>query len=65
LLAGVPAARGTKASAHRASKLAIREIESLIDKSEPAEMQERRKRRLIRGPKEFREIRGDQAKGKA
>jgi len=42
----------------------VREIESLIDKSEPAEMQERRKRRLIHGPKEFRDIRGDQPKRK-
>ena len=53
-----------KTSAHRASKLAVREIESLIDKSEPAEIQERRKRRLIHGPKEFRDIRGDQPKRK-
>jgi hypothetical protein len=57
--------RTAKTSAHRASKLATREIESLIDKSEPAEMQERRKRRLIHGPKEFRGVRKDQAKGKA
>jgi hypothetical protein len=48
-----------------ASKLAMREIEPLIDKSEPAEIQERRKRRLIHGPKEFRGVRKDQAKNKA
>jgi hypothetical protein len=53
-----------KASAHQASKLAAREIDSLLDKSEPAEVMERRKRRLIHGPKEFREIRGDQPKRK-
>jgi hypothetical protein len=57
--------RASKTGAHRASNLATREIELLLDKSEPAEMQERRKRRLIHGPKEFRDIRGDQPKRKA
>jgi hypothetical protein len=61
-----PGVAGTsKVSARRASKLALREIESLIDKSEPAETQERRKRQLIHGPKEFRGVRKDQPKGKA
>ena len=46
-------------------KLAMREIESLIDKSGPTETQERRKRRLIHGPKEFRGVRKDQPKDKA
>jgi hypothetical protein len=40
-------------------KLAAREIESIDDKSLPAEERESRKRRLIRGPKEFRDIRRD------
>jgi hypothetical protein len=31
----------------------------LVDKSMPTEEQERRKRALIKGPKEFRDIRGD------
>jgi len=57
--------RTSKVSAHRAFKLAMREIESIVDKSEPTEVQERRKRRLIHGPKEFRGIRSDQPKGKA
>ena len=61
---GPGARRTSKGAAHRAEKLAKREIESLLDKSEPADIRERRKRRLIRGPKEFREIRGDQPKGK-
>jgi hypothetical protein len=53
-----------KEAARRASTLAAREIEPLADKSMPAEEQERRKRALIRGPKEFRDIRSDQPKAK-
>jgi len=54
----------SKEAARKASKLAAREIESLSDKSLPAVEQQMRKRRLIRGPKEFRDIRSDQPKGK-
>ncbi len=53
-----------KEAARRASTLAAREIEPLTDKSMPAEEQERRKKALIRGPKEFRDIRSDQPKAK-
>jgi len=53
-----------KETAHKASKLAAREIEPLGDKSIPVEEQARRKRALIRGPKEFREIRDDLPKSK-
>jgi hypothetical protein len=53
-----------KEAARRASTLAAREIEPLADKSMPAEEQERRKKALIRGPKEFRDIRSDQPKAK-
>jgi hypothetical protein len=48
-----------KGTARKASQLASREIEGLVDKSQPATEQRRRKRRLIRGPKEFRNIRDD------
>jgi hypothetical protein len=51
--------------AHRASELAAKTIERLADKSRPASEHERAKRRLIHGPKEFRDIRGDQPKRKA
>jgi hypothetical protein len=54
----------SKETAHKASKLAAREIEPLGDKSMPPEEQARRKRALIRGPKEFREIRDDLPKEK-
>ena len=40
-----------------ARKLAASAIERLADKSLPKAEQEERKRRLIRGPKEFRDIR--------
>jgi hypothetical protein len=65
-LVGRPAKRPpNKETAHKASKLAAREIEPLGDKSMPPEEQARRKRALIRGPKEFREIRDDLPKTKA
>lgn len=67
---GTPDERGiqrptSKATARKASQLAAREIEGLRDKSQPAAEQQRRKRRLIRGPREFRDIREDQTKGKS
>ena len=45
----------------KASTLADRAAERLVDKSLPVEEQQRRKRALIKGPKEFREIREDLA----
>jgi hypothetical protein len=64
-LARRPAKRPpNKETAHKASKLAAREIEPLGDKSMPPEEQARRKRALISGPKEFREIRDDLPKTK-
>jgi hypothetical protein len=51
-----------KETARKASTLASREIENLGNTSQPLEEQQRRKRRLIRGPREFRDIRGDQPK---
>jgi hypothetical protein len=53
-----------KETARKASTLAAREIENLGDTSQSLEEQHRRKRRLIRGPKEFREIRADLPKAK-
>jgi hypothetical protein len=51
-------------AAHKALKMAARELGPLGDKSLPAEEQARRKRVLIRGPKEFRGVRADQPKAK-
>jgi len=50
--------------AHKASELAAKTIEGLADKSRPPAEHARAKRHLIHGPKEFRDIRGDQPKGK-
>jgi hypothetical protein len=44
--------------------MASRELDDLGDKSVPALERERRKRRLVLGPKEFRDVRGDQPKKK-
>jgi hypothetical protein len=61
VLAGKGIARQpSKEAAHKALKMAARKLEPLGDKSLPAEEQARRKRVLIKGPKEFRDIRGDQ-----
>jgi hypothetical protein len=55
----------SRQKAHVASsKLAERELESLGDKAAPAPEQERRKRHLIKGPKEFRQMRENQRKPK-
>jgi hypothetical protein len=42
----------------KASEMAAQEIDRLIDPSAPDEERQRRKRRLIKGPKEFRHLRG-------
>ena len=48
-----------KRKAQKASELANRVADHIVDKSMPPEEQERRKRVLIKGPKEFRDIRED------
>jgi hypothetical protein len=42
----------------KASEMAAREIDRLIDPAAPTEEKQRRKRRLVKGPKEFRDLRG-------
>jgi len=51
-------------NAEKAAKLAASAVEKIADKSQPAEEQQRRKRALIKGPKEFRDIREDLPKPK-
>jgi hypothetical protein len=46
----------------KASEMAAQEIDRLIDPSEPEEERQRRKRRLIKGPKQFRDVRGNRPK---
>jgi hypothetical protein len=53
-----PRTRGRQA----ASKMAARAIDDMSDGSVSDSEQAKRKRRLLKGPKEFREMRGDQPK---
>ena len=46
-----------KAASNKASDLAGQEIDRLTDQSASPEEQDRRKRRLVKGPSEFRDIR--------
>jgi hypothetical protein len=55
--------RSAKAAA-QASDMAGRQIDKLADPATPAEERNARKRRLIKGPREFRDLRGDQPKQK-
>jgi hypothetical protein len=50
--------------AQRASEMADRTAQGIVDKSMPVEEQQHRKRSLIKGPKEFRDIREDLPKPK-
>jgi hypothetical protein len=59
-----PARVQSHGGAHKASELAAKTIDGLADKSRPASEHARGKRRLIHGPKEFRDVRADQPKGK-
>jgi ribosomal protein S27E len=54
---------GTK-SAAKAGEMASQEIDRLSDPSATDEERQRRKRRLLKGPKEFRDVRGNRPKFK-
>jgi len=56
---GKPSAK----SAERAKQLAAKAIDGLVDPAAPAEEAANRKRRLLKGPEEFREVWHDQLKG--
>jgi hypothetical protein len=55
----------TKDSRTKATELAGKEIDKVINSSASAEDRQRRKRQLLKGPSEFRDIRGDRSKPKA
>ena len=59
-----PAPKRNKKTAAKAAALAGTMIDWLGDKSAPPEEQAKRKRRLVKGPSEFREMRGDLPKPK-
>ena len=48
-----------KRSQRKAAEMASREIDRLADQAATSEEQVQRKRRLIKGPREFRDMRGD------
>ena len=59
-----PSQRLRAARADRAKELAAKTIEKIIDPAAPSEERIERKRRLTKGPAEFREARVDQPKAK-
>src|SRR4051794_25456913 len=64
-LAAVHAAKPiNKKSAAKAAGLAGKMVDHLSDQSAPADVREKRKRRLLKGPSEFREMRTDLPKTK-
>jgi len=56
--------RRSPRAAAKASDMAGQQIDKMSDPSVTVEEQQKRKRRLLKGPGEFRDIRGDLAKGK-
>jgi hypothetical protein len=64
-LAGAQSVRpANKKAAAKASKLAGQMIDILDDDSAPPDVRAKRKRRLLKGPPEFRDIRSDLPKSK-
>jgi hypothetical protein len=59
-----PSQRSSAARADRANELAAKTIERIIDPAAPTEERIARKRRLTKGPAEFRDARLDQPKSK-
>jgi hypothetical protein len=59
-----PAGRPSARTAEKAKQLAAKAIEGLVDPAVPAEEKASRKRRLLKGPEEFREVRLDRPKKK-
>jgi hypothetical protein len=51
-------------AAAKASDMAGEQIDKLANPAMPEEERRARKRRLLKGPREFRDMRGDQAKPK-
>jgi len=57
-----PAKQTSPEGAAKASDMAAQRIDKLADPAVPEEERRARKRRLIKGPREFRGMRGDQPK---
>ncbi|MFL6799912.1 MAG: hypothetical protein ACJ8F3_21175 [Xanthobacteraceae bacterium] len=65
LAASLPVRKTSARGALKARELANQELERLGDKSLPPDEQQRRKQRLTKGPREFRELRDDLPRGKS
>jgi hypothetical protein len=59
-----PMKRRTRKAASKASEMAGRQIDKIGDPSATDEERQLRKRRLLKGPREFRDMRGNRAKPK-
>src|SRR5438874_2355305 len=59
-----PSAPAKAGSRRKATELAGRVVDALGDQTVTGEERAQRKRRLIKGPREFRDVRGDQPKKK-
>ena len=64
LASSITPRRRSKESRRKAAEMADREIEHLGDQAANNEERARRKRQLIQGPREFRDIRADWRKNK-
>ena len=62
LSVGTPARAASPKPRRKAAAMAAEAIDRRADRSVPPEERERRKRRLLKGPQEFRELRRDHAK---
>jgi hypothetical protein len=60
-----PMKRRSPKDALKALNMAAQQIDKLVDASAPPEEQAKRKRRLLKGPGEFQELRADLPKKKA
>jgi hypothetical protein len=60
-----PATLHGKKAASKASKMAGRKIDNLGDESATDEERASRKRRLLKGPREFRDLRADSSKAES
>jgi hypothetical protein len=65
LTVGAKQEQTTAATADRAKELASKAIDSLTAGAPNSDEKANRKRRLIKGPEEFREVRVDRPKGKS
>jgi hypothetical protein len=60
LAAAAPAGPAKAGSRRKAAEMAGRAVDQLGDQTATVEERAQRKRRLIKGPREFRDVRGDQ-----